>query len=283
MPFISQRYQALLTRHRLCTPEDFWDLPWEWVEDPNRRRNGWSGASRHTFVDAEMGRVSIFVKRQENHTYRSLRHPFRGRSTFFRDFCNIFRMEQIGVPTVEPVFYGERRGRGSKLQAVLATIALEEHSPLSRLFHDSSLAASTRQEILHRLADTMQLMHRHRWQHNSLSANHVMVKLEKNGEVDLRILDLEKMRRNFRPIDAAARDLEKFIRSTPMLTVDERADFLLYYTRHFSYRLHRKLVEMINQRLLRKFLIRHQVVPVGLSDQVTRACERVAIVIAKPI
>jgi hypothetical protein len=261
MPFISQPYHALLTRHGLCTPDDFWNLPWDWVETPNRRRNGWSGASRYTFVDTEMGHVSIFVKRQENHTYWSLRHPFRGRPTFFRDFCNIWRLERIGVPTVEPVFYGERRGSGSKRQAVLATIALEGYSPLSRLFHNSSLAAPARQEILHRLADTLQLMHRHHWQHNSLSSNHVMVKWEEDHKVDLRILDLEKMRRTFRPIDAAARDLEKFIRSTPTLTMDEHAAFLFYYTRHFTYTQRRKLVEKIIQRLLRKSLTKRQVVP----------------------
>jgi hypothetical protein len=259
-PFISQRYRALLTRHGLHTLAGFWHLPWDWVEDPNRRRNGWSGASRHTLSDEEAGHFSIFVKRQENHNYRSLRHALRGKPTFFRDLCNIRHMEQIGVPTVEPVFYGERR-EGDKLQAVLATIALEGYSELNPLFQDPSLAAPVRQAILHRLADTVQLMHRHRFQHDSLGGNHVMVKLEEDNTFDLRILDLEKMRRNLRPIDRAVRDLEKFIRHTPTLSTDEHAEFLLHYARHFSPAQRRKLVEKINQRLLSKCSRKGLVVP----------------------
>ena len=259
-PFAAQRYHAILARHGLQTFAGFWGLPWDWVEDPNKRRNGWSGVSRHTFSDDEAGRFSIFVKRQENHNYRSLSHPF-GKPTFFRDFRNILRMEQINVPTVEPVFYGERQ-EGDKLQAVLATIALEEYSELNSLFQDPSVATPVRQAILHRLADVAQLMHRHHLQHNSLAGNHVLVKVEEDGTFDLRILDLEKTRRNFMPFDIAVRELEKFIRHAPTLTTDERTEFLLHYMRHFSHAQRRKLVKKINRRLRRKCLRKGMTVPV---------------------
>jgi hypothetical protein len=265
-PYISERYRALLAQQGLYTIAGFWDLSWDWVEKPNNRRNGWSGVSRHTFFDDEAGRFSIFVKRQENHNYRSLRHPFRGRPTFFSDLCNTLRMKQIGIPTVEPVFYGER-WEGDKPQAVLATIALEGYDDLNSLLQNPSVTALVRQAILHRLADVVQLMHQHRLQHNSLGGNHVLVKLEKDDTFDLRILDLEKMRHSFRPMDTAVKDLEKFIRRTPRLTKDERAEFLLYYVRHFSLEQRRKLVEKINQRLFfkcsRKGMIVPQICPTG--------------------
>jgi hypothetical protein len=260
-PYISERHRALLTRQGLFTHAGFWGLQWDWVENPNRRRNGWSGVSRHTFFDDEAGHFSIFVKRQENHNYRSLRHPLHGRPTFFSELCNTLRLKQIGVPTVEPVFYGEHR-EGNKPQAVLATIALEGYSELNYMLKDTFLTVPIRQAILHRLADVVQLMHLHHLQHNSLGGNHVLVKLEKDDTFDLRILDLEKMRHNFRPMDTAVKDLEKFIRRTPRLTTDERTEFLLHYARHFSHTRRRQLVEKINQRLLFKCSRKGMVVPV---------------------
>jgi hypothetical protein len=260
-PFVAQRYHAILAHHGLHTFADFWGLPLDWVEDPNRRRNGWSGVSYHTFFDNEAGHFSIFVKRQENHNYRSLRYPLQGKPTFFRDLCNIRRMEEINVPTVEPVFYGECR-EGNKLQAVLVTIALGGYSEINPLLQNPSLPSPVRQAILHRLADVVLLMHRHHLQHNSLAGNHVLVKLEEDGTFDLRILDLEKTRHNFMPIDTAMRDIEKFIRHTSILTNDERAEFLLHYTRYFSDAQRRKLVKKINQRLRRKCSRKGMAVPV---------------------
>ena len=265
-PFISPHYRGLLTRHGLNTFAGFWQLPWDWVEDPNERRNGWSGASRHTLVDDESGRFSMFVKRQENHNYRSLRHPYRGRPTFFRDFSNIGRLERMGVPTVEPVFYGERR-EGGKWQAVLATVELDSYGELNPLFADSSLAAPVRQAILHRIADAVQLMHRHHLQHHGLSGKHVMVKLGEDDTFDLRILDLEKMKRSWRPLDTAVRDLEKFIRHSPTLTTGEHAEFVRHYARHWRPAQRRKLVVMINQRMASKCSTKGLVAPVIQLDE----------------
>ena len=169
-------------------------------------------------------------------------------------------MKQIGVPTVEPVFYGERR-EGDKFQAVLATIALEGYDDLNSLLQYPSITAPVRQAILHRLADVVQLIHCHRLQHNSLSGNHVLVKLEEDGAFDLRVLDLEKMRRSFRPMDTAVKDLEKFIRRTPRLTKDERVEFLLHYTHNFNHGERRKLLERINERLTFKCSRRDMIVP----------------------
>jgi Lipopolysaccharide kinase (Kdo/WaaP) family len=189
--FISPDYFDLLTRHGLNTFAGFWDLPRNWVEESNVRRNGWSGAIRHTLVDGEAGSLSMFVKLQENHNYRSLPHMLRWRPTFCRDFSNIRRMERIGVPTVAPVFYAERRDR-DKLQAVLATVALDGYRELNSIFEDSSLGTPIRQSILHRIADAVWLIHCHRLQHNGLSGKHIMIKLGEDDAFDICILDLEK-------------------------------------------------------------------------------------------
>ena len=259
--FISPHYCDMLKRHGLNTFAGLWDLPSDWVEDPNVRHNGWSGTSRHTLFDGQAGSFSMFVKRQENHNYRSLRHMLRGRPTFFREFSKIRRMEQIGVATVEPVFYGERRD-GDKLQAVLATVTLDGYRELNPVFKDSSLGAPVRRAILHRIADAVRLMHYHGLQHNRLSGKHVMVKLGEDDAFDIRILDLEQMRRSWSRVRTTVCDLEKFVRYTPTLTPAEHAELVRHYMRYLSPANRRKLVTLINQRIAREWRVKGGAVPI---------------------
>jgi len=260
-PYISLRYRDLLTRHGLDTFAGFWDLPRNWVEEPNVRRNGWSGASRYTLVDGDGCSLSMVVKLQENHKYRSLRYPLKGRPTFYRDFVNIRRLEQIGVPTAEPVFYGERR-KGDNLQALLVTAGLDGYLELNSVFGDSSLKTSHRQAILHRVADVLRLIHSHHLQHNCLSGKHVMAKLCEEGAFDIRILDLERMKRSWGAVGTAAHDLQKFIRHSPTLSAAEHAELIGHYARSMSPAQRRKLAVMINRRIASKRSARGGAFPV---------------------
>jgi len=260
-PFISPDYRDLLMRHGLSTFAGFWDLPRHWVEDSNERRDGWSGAICHTLIDGEVGRFSMFVKLQENHNYRSPSHLLTWRPTFYRDFLNIRRMEEVGVPTVEPVFYGEQRDEG-KIQAVLVTVMLEGYRELHSVFEESSLDAPSRRSILHRIADTVWLMHCHRLQHNGLSGKHIMIKRGENDAIDVRILDLEKMRRSWSWLRTAVCDLEKFIRLTPMLTQVEHTEFVHHYARYLSPAHRRKLVALINEHIARRWRVKEAEAPV---------------------
>ena len=265
-PYISHSCRDLLACHGLDTFERLWDLPWQWVEQPNKRRNGWSGASRHDMVDDKRGNFSFIVKRQENHNYRSLCALYRARPTYSRAISNIRRLEQIGVPTVEPLFYGERR-KGDKYQAVLATRMLEGYSDLNALFADPTLAAPVRSDILRRLAEVLQVMHRHHMLHNNLSGKHVLVRIEKDGTFDLRLLDLERMRRWWMPVDVAVRDLEKLIRHSPTLTPREFAELVCHYALHWSPIRRMRLVAKINRRLAAKWRYGMQTLQIRLPSE----------------
>jgi len=250
--FVAPDYHDLLTRHGLNTFAGFWDLPFNWVEDPNERRKGWSGASFHTLNDDKENPFSMFVKRQENHNFRSIFHPMRGLPTFFREFLNIRRIEQLGIPTVTPVFYGHRL-RDNNFQAVLALIALDGYSELNPVFSDPSLPESIRHAILRRAADLIWSMHSHHLQHRSLSGKHIMIKIEKDGAFDLRIIDLEQTRHILRPVNTPARDLEKFIRHTPTLTSEEHAEFIRHYVQHLKPGMRDKFTGIINRRIVEKW------------------------------
>jgi uncharacterized protein YeaO (DUF488 family) len=80
-----------------------------------------------------------------------------------------------------------------------------------------------------------------------------MVKLEKNNTFDLRIIDLEQMRRFWRPINTPARELEKFIRHTPTLNPDEHAEFVKHYSEHLKPHLRQKFAAIINRRIIAKW------------------------------
>ena len=252
-PFIAHHYHALLARQGLETFAGFWNLPWDWVEDPNKRRNGWSGVSRHTFSDERGGPLFDLREAAGESQLSFVASSAPWKTHIFSRSLQLAPHEANKCADSGAVFYGERQ-EGSKQQAVLATVALEGYSELNPLFQDPSLVTSVRQAILHRLAEVVQMIHRHHLQHNSLGGNHVMVKLEEDGTFDLRILDLEKTRHNFISMDIAVRELEKFIRHTPTLTTNEHAEFLLHYTRNFDHTQRRKLIKRINQRLHRKCL-----------------------------
>lgn len=250
--FIAPDYHDLLARHGMNTFAGFWGLPFNWVENPNERRKGWSGTSFHTLNDDKEGPFLMFVKRQENHNFRSILHPLRGLPTFFREFLNIHRIKQLGIPTVTPVFYGHRLKDGN-LQAVLVLVALDGYSELNPVFGDPSVPEPVRHAILRSAADLIWSMHSHRLQHRSLSGKHIMIKLEKNGAFDLRIIDLEQTRHILRPVNTPARDLEKFIRHTSTLTSEEHAEFVRHYVQHLKPDMRDTFTKIINRRIVEKW------------------------------
>jgi hypothetical protein len=82
--FIAGDWQQLLDGNGLDSFEALWTLDAGWFEAPNKRRGGWSGVSRCDLEVPEGGSVGVFVKRQQDHVYRSPRHPLRGMLTFVR-------------------------------------------------------------------------------------------------------------------------------------------------------------------------------------------------------
>ena len=95
--FPDQLAREQLSASQLADFEGLWSLSSDWHEAPNERRGGWSGVSRHVLNDGS----AIFLKRPENHLCRTLRHPWRGIPTFYREDLNILRLGAHQVGTVE--------------------------------------------------------------------------------------------------------------------------------------------------------------------------------------
>lgn len=253
---VSERDRELLAYNGLDSFESLWNVELDWFESPNYRRSGWSGVSRHVLRSPAGGGCAVFIKRQQNHNYRSLSHPIEGRPTMYREYRNICRMKAHGIPCPELVFYGHRSGPGRQ-QAILITRSLEGYAPLedclASLDKDDTTA---RRALLDSVAHTVRRMHGHYLRHSCLHAKHVLVKAEREGNsnhpemwtFDSAVIDLEKMRAGFPWLRLAVHDLDQLCRHWERQEGDWEA-FIGSYVRRMKFRF---LGRILRRAVIRK-------------------------------
>lgn len=204
--------------------EALWSQKAAWIEEPNVGRRGWSGVCRLEVKDAAGTGFSAYLKRQENHGYRSLRSPWRVQPTAFREYRRLLALQRAGIPTPQVLYYGERRGPCGT-RALLMTRAVPRSIPL-----DAYLAVADRRparEVEHVLQATAALigrLHRRHIQHCALYGKHVLLSGFQDIPESARaegqrlipvLIDLEKAR--WRPwrVGMALKDLSQFYRRVP--------------------------------------------------------------------
>jgi len=224
--FVSDDARSMLVKSYLGDFTLLWELDAGWYEEPNKRRGGWSGVSRHQLHDGTL----VFIKRQENHFCRDRRSFFRPISTFRREFQNILTFQKLGIPTLEPVYFGERILRGN-VQAILVTKALDSFQSLESPEYQSlsKLEPLCRVNLVSAIAEAIRRMHDNKIQHNCLYAKHVFMKINQDKSVDVRLIDLEKAKRSFFRRAAMLRDLGTLHRHTKGWRSSDRLRFLLAY------------------------------------------------------
>jgi hypothetical protein len=222
--FASEPIRRRLSAAGLGSFEALWSQRADWIEEPNIGRQGWSGVCRLEVKDAAGARFCAYLKRQENHGYRSLRTPWRAQPTAFREYRRLLALQKAAVQTPQVLYYGERRGPHGT-QALLMTRAVPLSIPL-----DAYLAAADRRparEVEHVLKATAALigrLHRRHIQHCALYGKHVLLSgfqdTPESAHADGQrlvpvLIDLEKAR--WRPwrIGMALKDLSQFYRRVP--------------------------------------------------------------------
>lgn len=231
--FASAETRALFANNRLPGFAELWALEAPWFEAPNARRNGQSGVVTHELRIAGGSSQRVFIKRQQNHGTRTFLHPIRGRPTFYREYRAIRKLNAIGVPTVEPLYYGAAKSDGA-WKAILVTRALDDYVPLQDYFSAPGPGASPAEAeaVLRGLVDAIKPMHRHHFSHGCLYGKHVFVKASTNREAasaEIRLIDLEKVRRKTSRRGIIKHDLSQLIRHTPALGERECRSLLRYY------------------------------------------------------
>ncbi len=190
------RFSWLKLNH-LSSFDQIWSYPAEWFEEPNSRRGGWSGVGRIAPQSPETGERGVFLKRQESHVRRTLRHPFSGEPTFACEFRMMRFLHAHGVPAPVPVFFGERLVDG-KPRAILMTEELAGYKSLEEvsasLFTQSRPPLALQRALIRGVAETVKKLHVARIQHRSLYPKHLFVSWPSENDPQVAVIDLEKSR-----------------------------------------------------------------------------------------
>jgi len=194
--FINKDHAQTLAVNRLNTYDLIWAYKQEWFEEPNSRRGGWSGVGRLELPTGE-GAFKVFLKRQEDHQRRTVRHPFAGEPTFACEFRTMMYLQRRGVPVPVPVFFGKRSVDGHA-RAILMTEELVGFRSLedvtSDLFSEGKASVSVQRQILRGVAAAVKSLHAARVQHRSLYPKHLFVRWPSDSVPEVVVIDLEKSR-----------------------------------------------------------------------------------------
>ncbi len=222
----ADNWTALLEHNGLKSFDDWWQRDAEWFEEPNYRRGGWSGVSRLELEDASGNKHAIFMKRQENHVAKTLRHPLKGIPTFIREMHNILQLKEAGVAALVPVYFATRTIDGAQ-RAVLVTESLDGFLPLDEVAQET-LEYSARRQLIEAVAVLIRRLHAQRLQHNCLYPKHIFVKPVATG-YEARLIDLEKTKRRLLERTAMVRDLDSLNRHAHGWSSADRLFFLHSY------------------------------------------------------
>ncbi|MBB1518102.1 lipopolysaccharide kinase InaA family protein [Aquipseudomonas guryensis] len=220
--FIAAEDRAILERHGLVDFDALWALKLEAVDEPNTERGGWSSVYR-----LELGETAFYLKRQSNHLTRSLAHPF-GEPTFAREFRNIQRYREQGIPALQAAFFAERRLPGER-RAILLTRALDGWQDLDHWLQGwESVLGSTRQAILRACGELARRLHDAGQMHGCFYPKHIFLKAAGEGFA-AQLIDLEKTRPLLFGRRDRIKDLEPLLRRASAWSEAEVRELLAAY------------------------------------------------------
>lgn len=253
--YVTSEWDSIARANGLDSFDAVWALDIGWFEEPNKRRNGWSGVSRCEVDLPDADTVGVFIKRQQNHTTRSLLHPFRGVPTFRREFQNLMQLQAYGVPTLDILYFAERSIKGER-RAILVSRELTGYASFGDCMaywkKNGFPDKATWQKLIQKISGVARCMHRHRMQHNCFFPKHVFIG-ELDGQMDIRLIDFEKAKRTLRTESAMLRDLDTLNRRLPGIRTTDRLRFLLAYLEKERVdskvrRVWRKLLALMNRK-----------------------------------
>lgn len=220
--FLAAEDRALLERHGLGDFDALWAKQLEAVDEPNTNRGGWSSVYR---LDLE-GR-GFYLKRQSNYLTRTLHRPF-GEPSFAREFRNISRYRQLGIPALQATFFGERKVAG-ETRAILLTRALDGWNDLDSLLQQwEQLSVAQHQAILRACGLLARQLHGLRQVHGCFYPKHIFLHATGDG-YQAQLIDLEKTRPLLFGQRDRVKDLEPLLRRASVWSVDEVRSLLAAY------------------------------------------------------
>jgi len=232
--WVSPKWKEALGKAGLLNIEAVSKRKFEWFEEPNRRRGGWSGVSRivlnpnATLEDQK----AVFLKIQQNHFYRTPTKLFHKKLTFEREYDVLRQLSSVCDSTPEVVLFAKWRS-SPDFGATLVTKALDDWLPLNDwLCGKKGLTApdeATLLKVLDTIAAASRKIHQAGWIHMGYSAKHLFLMPLSDGSFKSCAIDHEKSRKHILSNYRTIKDCSHFLRHTPKLTDAQK----LYYLRTY--------------------------------------------------
>lgn len=226
--YIKPQWQQLLNDNQLSSFDQLWDLELKAIDEGNvgRGQNGWSKVCIHSITTATGEKKRIVIKRQSNYRSRTLRHPFRGISTFEKEYQFISRYQQLDIPAMQAVYCATRQ-IGGELQAILVTEYLENYRSLFDIITEEKLTRQEKMRLAQQVAQLVATLHEKKLEHRCLFPKHIFIPNDPTEKACL--IDLEKTR--WRPWGSGriVRDLTALGRRTTNVCVREKIRFMRHY------------------------------------------------------
>ncbi|MBD2838366.1 lipopolysaccharide kinase [Pseudomonas sp. JM0905a] len=220
--FIAAGDREILARHGLDSFESLWALRLDAVDEPNTGRGGWSSVFR-----LDLGDAAYYLKRQSNFLSRSVLKPF-GEPTFAREFRNIRRYQELGVPALQAAFFGTRQVDGER-RAILVSRALDGWRELAAsLEHWSGMIGEQRSAIINAVAGLARRLHGAGQVHGCFYPKHVFLR-ETHSGFEACLIDLEKTRPLLLGRRDRVKDLETLVRRADAWGEAEVRELLAVY------------------------------------------------------
>lgn len=220
--FIAGEDRAILERHGLADYDALWALKLEAVDEPNTERGGWSSVYR-----LDLGERAYYLKRQSNHLTRSLLHPL-GEPTFAREFRNIRRYAELGIPALQAAFFAERRLPGER-RAILLTRALDGWQDLDHWLQGwERHPEAQRGAMLRACGELARRLHGAGQMHGCFYPKHIFLREEGAGFA-AQLIDLEKTRPLLLGERDRIKDLEPLLRRASVWSEGEVGQLLAAY------------------------------------------------------
>ncbi|MDR3213119.1 MAG: lipopolysaccharide kinase InaA family protein [Azoarcus sp.] len=221
--FFSPADRTLLEPHGLASFDALWNLNLARVDDPNIDRGGVSEVFR-----LDLDGQGYYLKRQCKHLTRSFAHPC-GEPTFAREFRNVRHLHAHGVPTMDIAFFAQRRLPGKGSCAILLTRELSGWQSMAHWLGEwDTLSGAVRERMLTACGEVIRRLHAAKLIHCCLYPEHVFVHAAGEG-CEAALIDLEKARHVWLGRNDYCRDVEQFLRRSPVLSSDDAGIVLAAY------------------------------------------------------
>lgn len=232
--WIAPEWESALKKADLLNIEALTTREFDWFEEPNRRRGGWSGVTRIVLnpeADPE-DQQAVFLKIQQNHFYRAANTFFTKKLTFEREFEVLQQLKSATDTIPELALYATWQV-GSDVGALLITRALDDWYPLNDWMQgNKGLTApdeATFKKALEAIAQSARDIHTAGWVHMCFSAKHLFLRPKADGAFESCVIDMEKSRKHMSAAHRTRKDCSHFMRHTPGITDAQKVTFLKAY------------------------------------------------------